>query len=226
MHDGSLGFLTSHWHFLIPVLGNCHLCVREMQPVLPEDFYPGHFSLDSREGASWPEPKCPAQASGKPANRAHPVLLRVTWLPPQPQGMDDLRCHFRQPRPPSRWDAADVSDITLPPRAPPSSGYRRPGTSDGGVAYGERETRRSARGWWCPAGGAGRLVMPPVQAGRYAACLPRNWPVPCSLHAGGTSHLLHRAPVGRDHQDRLKRIQYRPALIDGFLVQTGLSRCG
>ena len=44
-------------------------------------------------------------------------------------------------------------------------------------------------------------------------------------HAAASAR-QHRAPAGRDHQDRLKRIQYRPALIDGFLVQTGLSRCG
>jgi len=33
----------------------------------------------------------------------------------------------------------------------------------------------------------------------------------------------HTPTVGRDRQNRLKRIQYRPALIDGFLAQTGLS---
>jgi hypothetical protein len=42
----------------------------------------------------------------------------------------------------------------------------------------------------------------------------------------GHSRLLQLIePAGRRHimKNRLKRIQYRPALIDGFLAQTGLS---
>ena len=42
----------------------------------------------------------------------------------------------------------------------------------------------------------------------------------------GQSRLLQLTePAGRRHimKNRLKRIQYRPALIDGFLAQTGLS---
>jgi len=43
-----------------------------------------------------------------------------------------------------------------------------------------------------------------------------------ALAAGGRPALAQHRAADRANQDRLRRMQYRPGLLDGFLAKTGL----
>ena len=63
--------------------------------------------------------------------------------------------------------------------------------------------------------GATARLRPRAQPRRRCLGEPEEW--------AGQPVRRQRGPARHDRQERLKSIQYRPALIDGFLAQTGLT---
>jgi hypothetical protein len=88
------------------------------------------------------------------------------------------------------------------------------------VACQLRVSTKSAYQWRrrCRAG-APRRWPPKARAGRCAACRRRSWP---GCAPSWTRARRCTAGLAAIMKNRLKRIQYRPGLIDGFLAQTGL----